>query len=158
MERSITHNDQQFKNKSLAMYLPYSVIIEICAYQTQKSLSLLIYSTYIKILSLKKNIIFFNDKGAKNISITYLPLFEFQEECDLFATQLFNYINNDNHNSKNGHCIKTLFSATNHLASLVHLSFLTCFFTIVQFKMFFFFYSFYFIRTPIFTTVQLNCN
>ena len=106
----------------------------------------------------KINIIFFNDKGPKNISITYLPLFEFQEECDLFATQLFNYINNDNHNSKTGHCIKILFLASKHLASLVHLSFLTSFFTIVQFKMFFFFYSFYFIRTPIFTIVQLNCN
>ena len=106
----------------------------------------------------KINIIFFNDKGPKNISITYLPLFEFQEECDLFATQLFNYINNDNHNSKTSHCLKTLFPASNHLASLVHLSFLTSFFTIVQFKMFFFFYSFYFIRTPIFTIVQLNCN
>ena len=95
---------------------------------------------------------------SKNISITYLPLFEFQEECDLFATQLFNYIKNDNHNSKIGHHIKILFIASNHLASLVHLSFLTNFFNMVQFKMFFFFYSFYFIRTPIFTTVQLNCN
>ena len=67
---------------------------------------------------------------SKNISITYLPLFEFQEEFDFFATQLFNYIKNDNHNSKTGYCIKILFSASNHLASLV------------QFKMFFFFYSF----------------
>ena len=89
---------------------------------------------------------------SKNISITYLPLFEFQDECDLFATQSFNYIKNDNHNSKTGHYIKILCLASNHLASLVHLS------SLVQFKMFFFFYSFYFRRTPIFTTVQLNCN
>ena len=73
---------------------------------------------------------------SKNISITYLPLFEFEEDCDLFATQLFNYIKNDNHNSKTGHCIKILFLASNHLASLVHLSYLTNFFSIVQFKMF----------------------
>ena len=141
------------------MYLPYCVIIDISAYfplvlHPQLNTFITLNIVYLcKDIIFKTNIMFFSQGSWENFHNILTPIW-FQE-CHLFATQLFNYIKHNNHKRKTGHCIIIPFSTSCFPASPVHLSFLTNI-TTVQFEMFFFVYSFYFIITPIFTKLNQN--